>query len=422
MPGPEPAPARRRSAVCPSASRASPAPWTTRAASISATAPPTPSCASRLSDLSGTARSLLEALRARGGATTPDDIRTLAALDAGALDEALAGFASEHGAAAVAVLSSLADQNRGRSIRRAARRALYRLEQRGLRRLEPSPARSVVAGRRPARPVRAWTSGVDGSGSRAMWILFEGDWGALRLCSLILNDGAGILEVAGGDVTKKRLDSELARLRANQKLPRVEVRPEHAAGLVAEALALHPAAGTEPPPAFARWQAIFAGFAPAASPPTPLEVDEARVERPQELLELPELAGWFLEPEAVQGDAIERLQARESRLVLSDELRGEREEAIVRRVVERELGAEARRRWARRLLETALVLDAAGREEHAALARASAAALLDERRDAWRIPFARALATRALDVAGEVSAGRISAAEVSRRPAKPRER
>ncbi len=369
-----------------------------------------------MNELSGAGRRVLEALRSRAGAASAEDIRSLAALDADVLEAALVAFAAEQGAAAVPVLSSLAEQNTGRSVRRAARRALYRLEQRGLRPAEPAPTRSVVVGRRPARAVRAWLSGVDGSGSRAIWILFEGDWGALRLCSLILNDVAGVLEVAGGDVTKKRLVGELARLRASQKLPWVEAEPARAVGLVAEALALHESGGTTPPPEFARWQAVFAGAAPAAPAPVLADVDQARVERSAELLELPELAGWFLEPEAVQSDALERLQARESRLVVSDEGRREREDAIVRRVVERELGPVARRRWARRLLETALVFDAVTREEHAGLARAAAAALLDERREAWHVPFARALATRALDVAGEVSAGRISAAEVSRKP------
>ncbi|HSF02779.1 MAG TPA: hypothetical protein VLA62_07210, partial [Solirubrobacterales bacterium] len=90
-----------------------------------------------------------------------------------ALDAALAAFAAEHGAAAVPALSALADQDAGRAVRRAARRALYRLEQRGVRLPEPGPSRPVVAGRGRARPVRAWLSGVDGSGSRAVWILFE---------------------------------------------------------------------------------------------------------------------------------------------------------------------------------------------------------------------------------------------------------
>jgi len=367
-----------------------------------------------LSEPAAAGRRVLDALLAGGTPPGPDQVRALAALDAESLDAVLARFAADHGAAAVTVLGALAEQD-SRGVRRAARRALYRLEQRGIRPATTPPARPVVAGRRPPRPVRAWLSGVDGSGSRAAWIVFEGDWGALRLCSLIVNDVAGILEVAGGDVTKKRLDRELAGLRASQKLPWVETDPARAAGLVAEALALHREAGTEPAAGFARWQPLFAAAVPGPPPAAPPR-DEALVARSAELLELPELAGWFLDPEAVQADAVERLQARDSRLVLSEQQRGEREEALVTRVVERELGPGERRRWARRLLETALVLDADDRREPAALARAAAAALLDETRPAWQVPFARALATRALDVAGEVSLGRLRAADVSRRP------
>ncbi len=368
-----------------------------------------------MNELSGSGRRILDGLLSRGGPPSPEDLRTLADLDPDALDVALASFAAEHGAAAFPVLSSLAERDTSR-VRRAARRTLYRLEQRGVRPADPGPARPVIAGRRAPRAVRAWLSGIDGTGSRAAWILFEADWGALRLCSLILNDVAGILEAAGGEVTKKRLDRELAGLRASQKLPWVEVDPARAVGLVAGVVAAGEAAGTPPPPAFAKWQPLFAG--PAPVPPSPqAQGDEARVERSAELLQLPELAGWFFDPEAVQSDALERLQARESRLIVSDQIRNEREESIVTRVVERELGPGPRRLWARRLLETALVFDADARGEHAALARAAAAALLDEGRGAHRVPFARALATRALDVADEVSAGRLRAADVSRKPA-----
>src|SRR2546428_289131 len=167
------------------------------------------------------------------------------------------------------------------------------------------------------RATRAWASGVDGSGSRALWILFEGGFGGAALCSLIVNDTAGMLEVAGGEITKRRLEAELAALRSSQKLPWVECDPARAVGLVAEALALHAAEGTAPPDAFARSAA---------------------------LAELPEMAGWFLDPEAVQVDAVELLAARESRLVVSDQVKAEREDAIVGRVIARELGPEARRR------------------------------------------------------------------------------
>jgi hypothetical protein len=105
--------------------------------------------------------------------------------------------------------------------------------------------------------------------------------------------------------------------------------------------------------------------------------------------------------------------------VVTDQIRAEREAALVGRVLERELTAEVRRRWARRLSEMALVFAAERRDEHAALARAAAAGLFDEARDVGRHPLARGLASRALEVAGEIALGRLSAAEASRKPAVP---
>jgi hypothetical protein len=372
-----------------------------------------------LTDPAAGARPLLEAVLARGGGPTPADLQTLGILPPAALEDALRDFAGAHGAAALGVLKGLAAEPASRELRRAAKRALYRLAQRGV---TPSAAREPprpLAARGPVRPQRAWLSGIDGRGSRAVWIVFEDDWGALRLCSLILNDTAGILEVAGGDIAKKRLARELAGLRASQKLPWVQTEPARALGLVAEALALHRASGTAPPAAFERWRPLFASAEPPP-PPAPGESDPALVEQTAALLELPELAGWFVEPEAVQADAVDQLQARESRLVVSDQVRAEREAAIVTRVAERELGPLARRLWARRLMEMAYVFAAAGRETHARLAEAAAAGLLDENQDVARHPFARGLAAHALELAGEVSLGRLSAAEVSRRPALPR--
>jgi hypothetical protein len=268
--------------------------------------------------------------------------------------------------------------------------------------------------RRPERAVRAWLSGVDGSGSRAVWLLFEGPWAGQSLCSLIVNDEAGVMDAAGGEITKKRLETELAGLRASQKLPWVEVEPARALAVVGEAVALHRARATAPPAAFGRWERLFTPSEPAPLPA--LSADPALVERAPELLELPEMAGWFLDPEAVQADALDLLQARESKLVVSDQIKAEREDAIVTRVVERELGLDARRRWARRLDAMAFVFRATGRPRQAALAEAAAVALADESREVTRQPFARALVQRAIELAGEVALGKVSAADVSRKP------
>src|SRR5439155_1546566 len=172
---------------------------------------------------------------------------------------------------------------------------------------DSAACRAVLEAALAEPAVRAWLSGIDGTGSRAVWVLFEGGFGGATLCSLIVNDTAGILDVAGGDITKKRLEEELKSLRASQKLPWIEVEPARALRAVVEALTLHATLGTTPPAAFDRWKAPFesarglhAGAGgPRHGPPDPPAADTPLFERAGELLALPELASWFLDPESV---------------------------------------------------------------------------------------------------------------------------
>ena len=373
--------------------------------------------ASAPSDAAAACLAVLEA--ALDAATLP----ALPAARAADVDEALRVLARRHGAAAVPLLERLAVAAPGKEERRAARRALYRLEQSGqrpARAAAAAPVRPVVA-REAEHPVRAWLSGIDGSGSRAAWILFEGGLGGgLRLCSLILNDEAGIMDAAGGPIARKRLEAELRRLRESQKLPWVEVDGGRACALVAQALALHERLGTVPPPEFARWRKSFAGADGRAvgGERARAPVDAAVLERSASLLELPELGGWFLDPARVATEALALLQARESRLVVSDQIKAEREAAILDGVIEAHFPAAVRLRWAGRLREMADIFAMTGRAEAATLARHAAAALADPDRAAAAIPFARALAARGLEMAAEVALGRARLDEVSRAPAR----
>jgi len=336
-----------------------------------------------------------------------------------ALDAALRELIRRRGESAGPLLRSLAERSPAKALRKAARLAIYRLEQSGVRLPAlVAPASPPLIARRAERAVRSWLSGIDGSGSRAVWILFEGGLGGgLLLCSLLLNDETGILEVAGGPITRRRLEREQAALREHQKLPWVEADPSHACRLVMEALALHARLGTDPAAGFSRWRRLFTTLPPVPSGSAELpSPDPALFERSAELAELPELAGWFVEPGLVQEDGLALLQTRESRLVVSDQIKAEREAAIVDGVITRLFTPDARGRWGRRLEEMALVFRATGRDDAAALASAAAVALVDEGRPATGIPIVRALAQRGVEVATEVALGRVKLADVSRAP------
>ena len=389
-------------------------------------------------------------LAALEAALAGGDAPALARVSPSVLDDALRALVKGHGAGALPLLERLDAAAPDKDHRRAVRRALYRLDQSGLRPPRPAtaaPARPVVT-RAAEHPVRAWLSGIDGSGSRAAWILFEGGLGGgLRLCSLILNDEAGIMDAAGGPIARKRLEAELRGLRESQKLPWVEVDGARACALVADALALHERLGTVPPPEFARWRRLFAAapqltgdlrpklgeVKPKASrtdktekltadtpqPVAPaLTPDTSVLENSSELLDLPELMGWFIDPARVQHEALALLQVRESRLVVSDQVKAQREASIVDGVVEAQLPDAARRRWASRLREMAEIFRMTGRLEPAAMAEQTAAALADATRSAIAIPFARALAARGIEMASEVALGRTRLDDVSRAPAR----
>ena len=149
---------------------------------------------------------------------------------------------------------------------------------------------------------------------------------------------------------------------------------------------------------------------PAAEP------DSNLLDRSAELLELPELGGWFVDPGLVQEDALALLQVRESRLVISDRIKAEREAAIMDAVIDKQFTSEARRRWSRRLREMTLIFRATDRDDPARLAECAATALLDEARPARTIPLVHGLARRGLTMGAEVALGRVKAAEVSRAP------
>lgn len=310
-----------------------------------------------------------------------------------------------------------------KTVRTAVRRALYRLRQAGI---TPPPRAAPREALTRLRPSQAWLSAIDGTGSRGAWLLLEGPLGERTLLTAVLNDEAGVLDFAGGPIAKKRLDERLRALRAESPLAWAEVPPSWALALLGEASDRFVETGSAFPGKLARWLRALpspevAGTAPIYDrvPAAVVLADPTLLDRSAEVLALPEFAGWFLDPPTVQTEALERLQTKESRLVVSDQIKAERVAALIDRVIDTYFTPDVRRRWQRRLEENAFILAQTGRPAEARLAVAAARALADPEREARHIPFVRALVERSLDVAGEVALGRLSAHEVSRQPRRP---
>jgi len=308
-----------------------------------------------------------------------------------------------------------------KAVRTAVRRALYRLRQAGV---VPTPAPTPErAAPPPPAPRQAWVSAIDGTGSRGCWLVFEGPFGERTLLSAVLNDTTGFLDFAGGPIAKKRLAERLRAIQAESPLPWVEAPPAWAARLFTEARQRHADTGTPPPAELARWQPLLTEVPVPDTPPVYSRVPPASVADAPQLLEtsaallgLQDLAGWFLDPPTVQGEALDLLQAKESRLVVSDQVKAERQGALVDRVIETQFGPDGRRLWQRRLEEQGFVLYETGRPAEARQAVAVALALADPERPAIFIPFVRALVERSLEVAGQVALGQLPAEQVRRVP------
>src|SRR5439155_23362050 len=102
---------------------------------------------------------------ATGTMPGPAGVTPLASAPPAQLEQTLWAFAREHGAAALPLLSSFADHTT-RSLRRPARRVIYRLAQRGVTIAAGAPAGGPLGAQGDTRPLRAWLVGADGAGSR----------------------------------------------------------------------------------------------------------------------------------------------------------------------------------------------------------------------------------------------------------------
>jgi hypothetical protein len=390
--------------------------------------------------------SALEALV--GGEPAGEAVESaLTTIPAGELDAALRWLVREHGAAALPILRHcLADRPERaiaaahalgtlplpeaaealegaearaatKALRTAARRALYRLRQAGVERPAAVPAppqRRVALG-------DAWASAVDGTGGRGLWLTLAGPYGESRLLAAALSDELGLLDFSTRAMPKKRIDEQLRAVQGESPLPWVMVPASWAWATLVAAAERTRAGGRPVPPELGAWIERLGAPAPAPAPvyarlPAEATREPALLERSGALLALPELAGWFLDPAGVTSEALEWLQAKESRLVVSEQIKAERLAALIDRIIERHFDEPNRRRWQERLEDEAYVLLALGRTEEAWSAVAVARALADPAAALGRIPFLRALVERSLEIAGEVATGRLSVKTATRMP------
>lgn len=258
------------------------------------------------------------------------------------------------------------------------------------------------------RPRQALVSHIDGAGGRLIWIVMERPLGVPGLIALHISDTQGIKECTALNLGKKKLSQQLEWIKRMEDLTVVEVPVTYGQLLVREAYHNNLKAGVEPPLEYRKWQkAIEEGEILNTSPSIYQELREEEVrfnpallEESPDLLGLPEFSSWFFDLDSVATYALELLGARQSRIILSDWARKEREARIIAKAVEGLFSGDYPDLFKRRLEEMAYVLWKTDRPEEAKKALAAALALgQDDGQPLSKHPFISAMVLRSLNLA-----------------------
>ncbi|GFP30232.1 hypothetical protein HKBW3S44_00560 [Candidatus Hakubella thermalkaliphila] len=348
------------------------------------------------------------------GREAGDKILVLLSLITKSRDTDLALVAVETMASIKSLESALALQEiiktaSDKKLRKEAKRSLYRMKMAGVEVEElteeetPSPERELMP-----RPRQALVSHIDGAGGRLIWIVMERPLGALSLVALRIADTEGIKECLGVNLGKKRLKQELERIRKMEDLTVVEVPATYGQLLVREAYQRNLKAGIEPPLEYKKWQkAVEEGEISDTSPLIYRELQQEEVRFKAALLlefvdflSLPEFSSWFFELDSVATYALELLEARQSKIILSDWARREREARIIGKAVEGLFSGDYPFLFKRRLEEMAYILWKTDRREEAKKALAAALALGEDGDQSLREhPLISAMVLRSLNLA-----------------------
>ena len=348
--------------------------------------------------------------------------------------QTVAALSASRSAQAAPILLVLAESQAPAALRKEARRGLHRLRSLGLDVPQPSLASSrqstpaALNLQRRAQLVQARASSIDGIGSRALDLVAERPTGGVLSMLLILNDVTGIKACAVQETTRRRLAAERAqREQIFQDATWVDLPTTYASQLIDEALALQPDGGLPLPREFQLYRDAIAALNQPFEQAliyrelsaTELELATGLLARSPELLAEPELQGWFFGEDEMHGFALDRTQARQSQIVLSEQHRAQREQRIVANAVQTVVNPPLQRGLRRRLEETAYIFWKTARLPQAQLALAAAQAL--ESGALTLHPLLTAMVEQSLDLADQASGSGIPSEVLNRSPYDPLE-
>lgn len=346
--------------------------------------------------------------------------------DTGLAAVAALGRSREPRAATVLLAVAEAEAVLPSKLRKEARRELHRLRALGLQVPSPRPAAAAeLAPARLARVVEAWASSSDGVGSRGLWLAAERPLGGIYSIGLVLNDIVGMKGCSVDESTRRRFQARLAQLRQASELPLVSLPPDYGRQLIGEALELNRESGFTIPQEFQIYQRAIEAPAPPFEralvyqeiPAAEVTLNPELLDETPALLEEPELRGWIFGFDEVRGYALDLLQARQSQIVLSEQLKQEREQRIIASALRDALTPAVQRGLRRRLEEMAYLFLRTERPRQARLAVAAAQRLAEGATSLH--PLLQAMMRLSLELASQAETAQLPIELLQRSPYDP---
>lgn len=326
------------------------------------------------------------------------ELQALVGRDASADVAIVARLGAIADTASVEALRNIEQKSTDKAVHKEVRRALYRLEQKGL--TIPSEAPTAAPVLTAAHAIEGLLSPIDGNGDRMVWLVKARPAGVAHLYAVI-NDPGGLREVDLFETTRKAVREARDSLRQRNEIEMVDADWHYCDYLIDRAT--HWARERQSPMNgdYGRLRAVLIG-APVREMRPPiyehLSADEVRaqpelVTDSASVLEQKELRTWFFERDTLAPFLDEVKQVQNSLIVLPEAQQQERTRMVGEKAVEQIFGGSMQASWVRRLEEMAYIFQVTRRPDVAKRALAAALALQDSRRGGIGIPLCDTMVT-----------------------------
>jgi hypothetical protein len=314
------------------------------------------------------------------------------------------------------LLQEVLQETTDKGLQKTIKKALHRLKVQGVTFAEVQSKRhTVLLGAGTHRLEKCLASFIDGAGERMFLLIRTKPMGGYNMAYLVINYGTGIRYALGLQASKRELPEILEKVQG--PAPLIELEPTYCQYQIALAHQMNLDTHTPVPEEFFALRDVIGecnttferAIIYSALSDAELETAKTYDTYVNDLLDLPEFAGWTL-PESIMqkyGDALREIE--QSQIVVSPAMQQERINEIQTRAMEEVLGEQSRRLMRMRLEEMAYYLLRTDRQREALWAVAAAQSLEDDNPHRLRRnPFAGALLERSLDLAkARPSSGRI---------------